>query len=174
MARSRKRFSIGSLIMCLIALICCVGLCVAEYFDLFTDNLYNFTNNIAAWPSKMSWYHLTKLIWVEKTSLTGELFFLFIVPMFLFWGIINLLVAFLETILSLLALILILILIIITWLFSTLVAFLFCPLFLILAIVSTIFTFKRNYSVINRIFGVSVSVLNLATTILFFIFAFSH
>ena len=115
MARSRKRFSIGSLIMCLIALICCVGLCVAEYFDLFTDNLYNFTNNIAAWPSKMSWYHLTKLIWVEKTSLTGELFFLFIVPMFLFWGIINLLVAFLETILSLLALILILILIIITW-----------------------------------------------------------
>ena len=39
MARSRKKFSIGSLIMCLIVLICCVGLCVAEYYDLFTDNL---------------------------------------------------------------------------------------------------------------------------------------
>ena len=174
MVRYRKKVSIGALAMCLISLVCCVGLCVIEYFDLFTDNLYNVTNNIAAWPSKMSWYHLTKLIWNEKTSQTGELFILLIIPAFLFWGAINLLAVILETFLSLLALLVILILIIITWVFSTLVAFLFCPLFLALAIASTIYSFKNNYSFVNKFLGVTVSVLNLASTIMFFIFAFSH
>ena len=174
MARYKRHFSISSLFICIFILVFTVGITVLEYFDLFTNNVYNWTNNIFSWPSAMTYFPFTKFIWNEKLANVGDAFILLIIPLLLFWLIVLLLGVIIELILTLLVLLLTLILGIISWLFSTIFSLLFLPILFIWGIITTRSNFKRNYSIGNRIISVSTNVISLLSTILFFVLAFTH
>ena len=174
MARFRRNFSLASLFICIFVLIFTIGITVLEYFDLFTDNLYNWSNNISQWPSKINWFYFTKLIWNEKLANVGDAFILFIIPLFLFWLLVLLIAVCIEVILSVIILIITYLLVFITWLFSTLFALLFLLAVFVLGIVATIKCHKRDYTIINKIICYLTNTLSLISTILFFVIAFAH
>ena len=174
MARYRRTFSIASLFVCIFVLVFTVGLTVLEYYNLFTNNIYYWTNNIFSWPSTMSYFPFTKFIWNEKLANVGDSFILLIIPLFLFWLAVLLLGVIVELILTLLVLLLILILGIISWLFSTIFALLFLPAVFALGIAATVFCFKRDYSIGNRIICISTNIISFVSTVLFFVLAFTH
>ena len=174
MARKKRKFSFGLLILCIFLLACSLGLTVLEYFDLFTKNLFNSSNNIAQWPSQINWYYLTKFIWFEKLTKVEDLFFLLVIPAALFWGIINILAVLVDTVLSLLTLIVILILMIITGVLGFVVGIGIQPLFIFLSILIIIRSRKNDYTFFNKFFSYLTNILIVLSTILFFILAFTH
>ena len=174
MARKKRKFSLWLLIACILLLVCSLGITVLEYFNLFTDNLFNSSNNIAQWPSQMDWFYLTKFVWFEKLTKVEDLFFLLVIPAALFWGVVNLLAVIADLILSLLALIVILILMIITGVLGFVVGIGIQPLLIVLSVLATMSARRNDYTIFNKFFTYFTNTLIILSTVLFFILAFSH